>query len=348
MVFDDALDRVIVFGLGGTIAMSATAAGGVVPTLTAAALIEAIPGLGDSGIDVDVIQFRQLPGASLTPADIFELSDEIRRRAEGATGFVITQGTDTIEETSYLLDLVHKLDHPVVVTGAMRNPSMAGADGPANLFAAINLAADPVARGLGCLVVINDEIHAARGVRKQHTTSTSAFASPDGGPIGFVVEGRPRLLNPVHRLGAIPVKSTGKRRIPIYTAALGDDDFAVRALTSRVDGLVVASMGVGHVPSDIVEALTELAAEKPVVLASRTGSGPVLRSTYGFTGSERDLIARGLIPAGFLNPLKSRILLQAALSGDSNIATIRQAFAVAGGDDEAETWPWAITYEKET
>ncbi|GEM29092.1 L-asparaginase [Nocardia neocaledoniensis NBRC 108232] len=347
MSFDDALDRVIVFGLGGTIAMSDAAAGGVVPTLSAAALVEAIPGLGDSGIDVEVVQFRQLPGASLTPADMLELSDEIGRRADGATGFVITQGTDTIEETSYLLDLVHNLDHPVVVTGAMRSPSMAGADGPANLLAAINLAADPVARGLGCLVVINDEIHAARRVRKQHTTSTSAFASPDGGPIGFVVEGRPRLLNPVHRLGAIPVKSIGRKRIPIYTAALGDDSFAVRALTSQADGLVVAGMGVGHVPSDIVEALAELAAEKPVALASRTGSGSVLRSTYGFAGSERDLIARGLIPAGFLNPLKARILLQVALSGDSDIDTIRQAFAVAGGVGEAEKWPWAITCEKE-
>ncbi|MFD3743061.1 asparaginase [Nocardia sp. NPDC058633] len=346
MVAEYSAGRVVIFGLGGTIAMSTAPSGGVAPSLTADALVAAVPGLAESGIDVEVVQFRQLPGASLTFHDIQELCAVMVLRAESATGFVVTQGTDTIEETSYLIDLLHALDHPVVVTGAMRNPTMAGADGPANLLAAINLAADQVARGLGCLVVLDDQIHAASRVRKQHSTSTGTFGSLDGGPLGYVVEGKPRLVNTVRRPGTVPTKLIGVQRVPIFTAALGDGVYLLRAMASQIDGLVVAAMGVGHVPAVMVDALAELAAEVPVVLSSRTGSGPVLRSTYGFPGSERDLISRGLIPAGFLNPLKARILLSSALSSGVDIDTIRQAFAVAGGDGNAK-WPWARALDEE-
>src|SRR5688500_7915773 len=185
--------RVAVVGLGGTIAMTATPGGGVVPALSAEQLVAAVPGLAEIGVDVEVVDFRRVPGASLTFDDLSALADEVRDRcAAGFDGIVVTQGTDTIEETSYYLDLRHAVPQPVVVTGAMRNPTLAGADGPGNLLAAILTAADPTARGLGCLVVFADGIHAARRVRKTHTTSTSTFRSPDGGPLGYLVEGRPQ------------------------------------------------------------------------------------------------------------------------------------------------------------
>ena len=130
-------------------------------------------------------------GASLDFADLYELVAAINEALnDGCVGPVVTQGTDTIEEVAYALDLLLPTDAPVVVTGAMHNPTMAGADGPANILAAIRVATSPCARGLGCLVVLNDQVHAASWVQKAHTSSPNAFVSPDPGPLGHVIEGR--------------------------------------------------------------------------------------------------------------------------------------------------------------
>ncbi|WP_280507896.1 asparaginase [Nocardia flavorosea] len=334
--------RVTVFALGGTIAMTDPGGGTVTPTLSAQQLLTAVPGLATTGIEIDTVDFRHKPGASLTPADIVALAAEIAAGGDGIDGAVITQGTDTIEETAYLLDLLHTADFPVVVTGAMRNPTLAGADGPANILAAIRTAADPAMQGQGCLVVFNDEIHAAHRVRKTHTTSTATFTSPNGGPLGYLTENQPRLLNRrPHRptLPAAPVGATAPH-IPVVTVTLGYTGSVLRALAEQVDGLVVAGFGAGHVPADLVDILTEFAATVPVVLASRTGSGSVLSATYGFPGSEQDLLARGLVRAGYLDPLKSRILLHALLGLTADRAVIADAFAVAGGYADPDSWPW--------
>ncbi len=288
------------------------------------------------------MDFRRLPGASLSFADLAMLAAAIRARiASGADGVVVVQGTDTLEETAYLLDLRYPGPQPVVVTGAMRNPSMAGADGPANILAAVQVAAGRQARDQGVLVVFADEIHAARRVRKTHSTSVAAFASPDGGPLGYLVEGTPRLLNRLDHRTVVP--DTGDERVPavaVHTVTLGDDGALLAGAADRIDGLVIAAFGAGHVPERLVPVLADLAARIPVVLASRTGSGPVLRSTYAFPGSERDLRERGLIPAGFLDPLKARLLLHALLTAGGDRARITAAFAVAGGHADPHTWPY--------
>ncbi|WP_433662587.1 asparaginase [Nocardia sp. CA-128927] len=332
--------RVIVFALGGTIAMSRASTGGVAPALSADQLLAAIPGLGDTEIEVEVVDFRQLPGASLKVSDVTALADAICDRLANADGAVVTQGTDTIEETAYLLDLLHTAAEPVVVTGAMRNPTMAGADGPANLLAAIQTAADPHARDQGCLVVLGDEIHAARRVRKTHTTSTATFQSPNGGPLGYMVEGHPRLLNHLTHRTNVPAKPVDDTRVAIMTIVLGDDGTALCAVSEHVDGLVIAGLGAGHVPAHLVPILEHLASRIPVVLCSRTGAGSVLESTYGFPGSERDLLSRGLISAGYLDPIKARILLHTLLAIDCDNRAITAAFGAAGGYRDPETWPW--------
>ena len=177
---------------------------------------------------------------------------------------MVTQGTDSLEEVALALDLLWRHDEPLVVTGAMRNPMLAGADGPANVLAAALVAAAPASRRRGALVVLNDEIHAARWVRKTHSTSPAAFVSAPAGPVG-------------------------------------------------------------------------LAAAKPVVLASRTGAGPVLDATYTFPGSETDLLSHDLVSAGMLDPLKARLLLHLLIAAGHGPDGVRAAFAAL--DPAASTRP---------
>ncbi|MEO8908365.1 MAG: asparaginase domain-containing protein, partial [Microbacteriaceae bacterium] len=168
-----------VFSLGGTIASteSARGNGGVTPQLGAAELIAAVPQLNEVA-KLKAVAFRQSASGDLTLEDMVALAAAIEvERDDGVSGTVVTQGTDTIEETSFALDLLLPPGRPVVVTGAMRNPTLAGADGPANLLSAVQVARAPEAAGLGVLVVLNDEIHTARFVRKTHTSSPSTFRS---------------------------------------------------------------------------------------------------------------------------------------------------------------------------
>jgi L-asparaginase len=216
---------------------------------------------------------------------------------------------------------------PIIVTGAMRHPSLAGPDGPANLLAGIQVAVSDTARGLGSLVVFADEVHAARLVRKTHTASTGAFVSPGFGPLGLVVEGSPRLLTTPGARHCLPI---GPRltevRVAVVPMALGDDGTLLRCVAGNFDGLVLAGVGAGHVPESVVPVVATTAAQLPVVLASRAGAGAMLTRTYSYPGSERDLIARGLIPSGFLDPYKARILLHLLLAAGASGAEITTAF----------------------
>ena len=322
-----ALPKVSVLSLGGTISSVNTGGPGVRPSLTGEALVEAVPGLSEVA-EVSAASVRQVPGWQLTVEDLIEVSEEATRAIdEGATGVVVTQGTDSIEETAFALDLLIDRDASVVVTGAMRNPTLPGADGPANLLAAVTVAADGAACGLGALVVMNDEVHAARFVRKTHTQSPAAFRSPLAGPLGWISEGRASIATrPMGRRRVRP-RGGGAEDVALLATFPGDDGRLVGAVGERgYSGLVVEALGGGHVPPPMVEPLAALAERMPVVLASRTGSGEVLRGTYDPPGSEMDLAGRGLIPAGMLDGPKARLFLALLLQSGASRAEIVEAF----------------------
>ncbi|TCO40092.1 L-asparaginase [Kribbella antiqua] len=307
---------VALFTLGGTISV----AGG--RRLTGADLTGAVPGLSELGHAVEIQDIESVPSGNLSMAKVLDVVDAASKAvADGASGVVVTQGTDTLEETAFLVDQVWPHSQPFVLTGAMRNPTLAGPDGPANLLAAARVACSPAARDLGALVVFKEEIHAARWVRKTHSTSTATFASPNAGPIGHVVEDRVRVLTRPLRLDGVHVRADlDANRVALYTVTLDDDGVLLQGLAETHQGLVVAAFGVGHVPAALAPVLGELAAVMPVVLTSRTGGGSVLRHTYKSVGSESDLLQRGLIDGGFLDPYKARVLLRLLLATDDDIS----------------------------
>jgi len=338
------LPRVTVFSTGGTIASIPSRASAASPALTVEQLVAALPQL-DSVAEITAIPFRQVASSELTLADMIELAGEIERAvAGGSDGVAITQGTDTLEETSFALQLLWGGEAPVVLTGAMRNPALPGADGPANLLGAALLAASSVARGLGALVVFNDEVHLPLFVRKTHTASLATFRSPLTGPIGWIVENRPRIpLRPTVRHAIRPPASAqAVPQVALLKAALGDDGRLLPSIVSLgYRGLVLEAMGGGHVPRAMVAPLADLARHMPVVLTSRTGAGEVLRGTYGFPGSETDLLTRGLIHSGILDGPKARVLLALLLASDAPREAIETAFASIGtpGKEPAFRWP---------
>lgn len=324
----DNVGRVALFGLGGTIASLPTeeSSAGVMPRLEADAIVRSIPGL-ESVARVESRTLRQMPSANLSFADLIEISDAIRGAfASGVDGVVVTQGTDNMEETSFAFDLLVDDERPVVMTGAMRNPTLLGADGPANVRAAVAVAVSPHARGLGTLVVMNDEIHAARFVRKMHASNLAAFASPQCGPIGVVIEDQVHIFTRVEAL-AMARPHGDIAPVALVRCVLDDDGRTISGLADLgYRGLVVEGFGGGHVPQSMVGPLTELLRTMPIVLASRTGAGVVLESTYGFAGSEIDLFNRGLLSACALDGPKARIALALALASTDHRAEAEARF----------------------
>lgn len=331
------LPTVAIGALGGTIASTSSATDGseIVPTLTAQRLAAAVPGLEELAT-VRAETLAQLPSPSLDEPTIVRTLAWAQAAVDaGAQGVVITQGTDTLEESSYLLDLFWDRPEPLVVTGAMRSPQAAGADGPANLLTAVRCALEPDSRGRGVLVAFDDELHQARWVAKTDSMSTSAFRSAGFGPIGRCVEGEVVYGVPADRVPALRLpggQETADPRVPLVATYLGDDGYVLEAIRAEdVDGVVIAGFGAGHVSARMAEAVGRLARQVPVVFASRTGSGPTGRAMYGYPGSEIDLLARGAVGAGWLLPVKARLLLWAlALRGPVARADVVHEFEVRG------------------
>lgn len=320
-----ALPPVVLYAsLGGTISM--TGSDGVTPSLDADDLIAGAGSIGRLA-RVETTTVTTIPGASLDFADLEQLLDAANRAVDGgAVGVVVSQGTDTIEETAFALDLRWTREEPLVVTGAMRSAHALSADGPANLRASMAAATDPVLRGAGVVVVLNDEIHAAAWVRKEHASALGAFRSHPG-PLGYVVEGAVERIWSGARTRRVAVPVRDDVAVALIGTGVGDDGATFRAVAaSGVDGIVIDAFGAAHLPQRLADAVAEQTRRLPVVVSSRTGAGRTLRSTYAFPGSERDLAERGAILSGWLDARKSRILLRSLLAAETPLHEVRDEF----------------------
>jgi L-asparaginase len=278
-----------------------------------------------SDVVVSTRDVLKISGRGVTLENMWDLAAAVRDEiAGGADGIVITHGTDTLEETAYALALLVETAVPVVITGAMRVSDAPGADGPANLAAALAVAQNADFTAFGPVVVFQDEIHSARWVTKTHSTRVAAFSSPATGPVGIVVEGIARaLLGPppfTERLSRISVPD---KRVELLLAVAGADGMIVDAIAGRIDGLVVAGTGGGHVSPPFAQALVGLAGSGiPVILASRCADAQVLRTTYGGPGSEVHLLSEGVHSAGSISALKARLRLSFGLSAGLSVTEL--------------------------
>jgi L-asparaginase len=333
--------RIHVLALGGTIATRPDASGVMQMGAGADDLVKAVPLLATLA-DIEAETVSRVGSHSLSFDQIHALAAKIT--AAAADGVIVTQGTDTLEETAFLLDLLVERDIPVIVTAAMRNPALTSADGPGNLLAAVRVAADPWmrahAKALGVMAVMLDEVYAAADAIKAHPTRLNAFASPQTGPIAALVEDRVVPLS-------LPVRDAieaARRRLgravgvaqPVALLWMGLDEpgHLIEAMLRAPDrlgyrGVVVGAMGGGHVPERLADLMGRLAASIPTVISPRAGGGPMLRHTYGGPTSEIALRKAGLIWGGRLHPLKARVLLETCLRvglGRDTIAEVFDAF----------------------
>ncbi len=312
-----------VLAAGGTIAMAG--AGGAKLALDANDLLDAIPELaGQPGLDGETV--ANLPSAHLMPSDQLRICRVARDAARRGMGVVVTHGTDTLEETAMLCDVMHDAEAPIVFTGAIRAASAPGADGPANLMDAVSVARSDDAVGMGVLVVFGGEIHHARCARKTDTTSLTAFSSPQTGPLGRVTEGRATFWSRVPRNGTLDPPSLERRVLVVPTTAGDDGSLARAALATEPDGIVIGTLGAGHLHPDLLKLWAEASERIPVVAYCRPERGVVLTGTYGYPGSERELRQSKIIPAAFLSPQAARMKLLACLASDLSVEETRRAF----------------------
>ncbi|UVI35733.1 asparaginase domain-containing protein [Brevibacterium spongiae] len=326
-----AAPHLLLAALGGTIASTANATGGVAPALSGAE-IAAAAGLDQvwPNLQADFTQVAQVSSANVTLEMLFDVVELARTSA--ADGIVLTQGTDTLEESAFGLWLLNDSGIHIAVTGAMRNPTLPGADGPANVRAAALTALSAQVSHLPSSLVFNDEVHDPRFATKAHATSTAAFSSgPVLGAVGWLSEDDLHLphapQSPTSPFRGLP-RPSQLSKVALAEVGLGEPPETLDLLAgSGFTGAVIAGAGGGHVPEELVPAVTRLAETMPVVLASRTGSGASLRRTYGYPGGEIGLLETGLIPAGILDARKARIVLTLALSFGFDPAEVFAHFA---------------------
>lgn len=300
--------KILIILTGGTIAMHSIDKQGIVPTQEFAAFLRSFPQL-NSTAHVEVIEFSNVPSPYITPQIMFELAKLIDLKSVDFDGIVITHGTDTLEETAYLCDLVITNRKPVVFTAAMRSGSDLGLDGPRNIIGAVRVACHHDSVDKGVLVVMNDEIHTARDVVKSDTGKIDSFISMGFGPLGIVDTDQVVYQRQTLYRESIWTDKL-ETNIDLIKATAGMDGRYIECSIERnAKAIVIEAMGLGNLPGYLVPHI-DMALQKQIliVITSRTYTGRVLPE-YGYNGGGKQLQEHGAILAGDLRGIKARLKL---------------------------------------
>ena len=303
--------KILVLHTGGTISMQADASGAVVTSQDNPMNHVTNP---LKGIEVHALDFLNLPSPHIKPKHMLALYHKIKEEADNYDGVVITHGTDTLEETAYFLDTMEIPLMPIVLTGAMRSSNELGSDGVYNYLSALRVASDDKAADKGVLVVMNDEIHAAKYVTKTHTTNVSTFQTPTHGPLGLIMKqeilyfktAEPRVRFDLDYIQGL---------VPIISAYAGMTDELIDMLDlEQLDGLVIQAFGAGNVPKETAQKLESLLQKGiPVALVSRCFNG-IAEPVYAYQGGGVQLQESGVLFVKELNAQKARLKLLIALN----------------------------------
>ena len=303
--------KILVLHTGGTISMQADASGAVVTSSDNPMNHVSNP---LEGIQVHSLDFFNLPSPHIKPKHMLALYQKIKEEAANYDGVVITHGTDTLEETAYFLDTMEVPHMPIVLTGAMRSSNELGSDGVYNYLSALRVASDDKAADKGVLVVMNDEIHAAKYVTKTHTTNVGTFQTPTHGPLGLIMKqeilyfktAEPRVRFDLDHIRGL---------VPIISAYAGMTDELIDMLDlEQLDGLIIQAFGAGNIPKETAEKLESLLQRGiPVALVSRCFNG-IAEPVYAYQGGGVQLQKAGIFFVKELNAQKARLKLLIALN----------------------------------
>ena len=303
--------KILVLHTGGTISMQADDSGAVVTSQENPMNHVSNP---LEGVEVHALDFFNLPSPHIKPKHMLALYQKIKEEADHYDGFVITHGTDTLEETAYFLDTMEVPHKPIVLTGAMRSSNELGSDGVYNYLSALRVASDDKAADKGVLVVMNDEIHAAKYVTKTHTTNVSTFQTPTHGPLGLIMKyeilyfktAEPRIRFDLDRIqGLVPI-------IPVYAGMT--EELLDLLPVDQLDGLIIQAFGAGNVPKETSQKLNALIQEGlPIALVSRCFNG-IAEPVYAYEGGGVCLQKAGVFFVKELNAQKARLKLLIAIN----------------------------------
>lgn len=310
---------------GGTISMKSVGSLGVVPTSELADFLRQFPQL--SGVaNVEVMDYLNVPSPYMTPQMMFDLAKMIDLKIIDYDGVVITHGTDTLEESAFLADLVLTTRKPVVFTAAMRSGGDLGLDGPRNIIGSVRVASHHDSIDKGVLVVMNDEIHTARDVVKSDTGKVDAFMSVGVGPLGIVDPD-----NVVYHRSTLYRENVWTdnldTRVDLIKAVAGMDGKYINcSIESGARAIVIEAFGRGNLPKEVLPDIKHAIEQGVlVIIASRTYTGRVLPE-YGYEGGGKDLQDMGAILAGDLKGVKVRLKLMTLFGKYKDADTVRRFF----------------------